>query len=105
MDYALSNGKWKGAALLGVHAGIAAADAVCSQHLGRRSSSQRHDDAAGLLASVKVEGAHEKAETLSRIVDAKPAAAYDGRPFGAHEAIAMGKRVHRLLVWAAAAVR
>jgi hypothetical protein len=100
MDAAMAFGKWKGAALLGVHAAMAAGDAVCSKHLEHHSSSHRHDDAAALLRTVDIPGARDKADLLGQILSAKSAAAYEGRPFEEQDAQVLAKRVHRLVEWA-----
>jgi hypothetical protein len=65
-----------GAASLAILAGIAASDAGCCTALGRRSRSQNHLDATGLLVEIEP-GGKSAANALRRLLSIKDKANYE----------------------------
>jgi hypothetical protein len=72
------------AASLAVLAGIAASDASCCAALGRRSRSQDHRDAEGLLGQL-APGGSDAANQLRRLLDLKDSAQYGFIHVGAQD--------------------
>jgi hypothetical protein len=81
---------------LAVLAGIAASDAACCAALGRRSRSQDHHDAEGLLAEVRTGGA-EAARDLRRLLAVKDEAQYGVIHIGAANTKAALRCARRLV--------
>ena len=81
------------AVTLYVHAGIAAADAICARALGVHAQGQNHEDAAALLASVD----KQAASNLRALLAMKTRAGYGHDPIGA-ERLARAQRAARSLV-------
>lgn len=75
-----------------VLAGIAAADAICCNELGKRSSSSDHDDAIKLLASVPRIG-RQAADNLWDMLNIKHKAQYTNQ----HPTLSETKRVIRAM--------
>lgn len=90
------------AAALAVLAGIAASDAACCTALGRRSRSQDHKQALGLLAQI-VPGGDAAAVHLDRLLDLKVGAHYGVIHVSAAE-LKVAMRQARALAHFAAAV-
>jgi hypothetical protein len=65
-----------------VHAGIAAADAICCKALGQHSQGPNHADAVALLKKVPKDGA-PLAAALNRLLQSKTRAAYSANPVSA----------------------
>src|SRR5712691_852248 len=63
-----------------VHAGIAAADAVCCHEFGEHAHGESHDEAIRLIRRVKPNGA-DLAKALDTLLRAKTRAGYGYRPF------------------------
>jgi len=59
-----------------VHAGIAAADAICCAQLGQHSRGEDHDDAVRLLAQVD----EEMARRLNTLLQMKTRSGYSAHP-------------------------
>jgi HEPN domain-containing protein len=104
-SYCRSTGRRRSAALLAIHASIAAADAVCVAFLGERASSEQHSDAADLLAASGAPEARAKATQFSAIIEMKNRVAYEARPPTHGEADILVKRAERFVDWAARVVR
>ena len=71
-----------------VHAGIAAADAICCRALGRYSlGSDNHEEAVSLLRKVRQPDGAQLAKHLTRLLGMKTKAGYAHRPVTAKERI------------------
>lgn len=81
------------AVTLYVHAGIAAADAICARALGVHASGQDHQEAVELLASVDKEAATE----LRTLLNMKTRAGYGHDPITS-DRLARAQRAARSLV-------
>jgi hypothetical protein len=62
-----------------VHAGIAAADAICCHELGEHASGESHNDAVQLIERVRPDGA-QLARALDTLLGAKTRAGYGYQP-------------------------
>jgi hypothetical protein len=83
-----------------VHAGIAAADAICGARLGEYSRGENHDDAVALLSSVD----RNLAGHLRALLTMKTLAGYSHSPVSADRARRAG-RAMAVLVEAAPSTR
>lgn len=81
------------AATLYVHAGIAAADAICARALGKHARGENHQQAIQLLAGVNQDAAH----ALKTLLGMKTRAGYGHDPLGAQD-LRRAARAARLLV-------
>lgn len=92
---ALADGDGVGdaAVTLYVHAGIAAADAICAAALGEHAHGQDHQSAVALLATVDKQAATQ----LSTLLGMKTRAGYGHDPIGP-AALARAERAARALV-------
>ena len=80
MERSLEAGDLDAALLDGVHAVIAAADALTIRHLGVVCASERHEDAAFVVEQVRVApGLGEAARHLKRLLKSKGAIEYSSR--------------------------
>ncbi|MDQ1295357.1 MAG: hypothetical protein QG608_3242 [Actinomycetota bacterium] len=79
-----------------VHAGIAAADAMCAHHLGQHNSGENHHEAVALLKRVHPEG-RALATDLSQLLSLKTRAGYTHRPVTAQDRCTAGRRAERLV--------
>lgn len=69
-----------------VHAGIAAADVICCRTLGRfAGGSDKHQEAIGLLATVRQPDGRELSKRLRQLLGIKSKAGYTHRPVTAEE--------------------
>jgi len=101
MNSSLTEGHRDAAALNAAHCAISAADALLVKHAGLRSSSEVHDDAAGLLKQhIKDDQAQQKARTLSKIISYKHVAAYEAREITEADARELVKLTERFYDWA-----
>lgn len=87
-------------ASLAVLAGIAASDAACCKALGRRSRSQDHHDAEGLLGQIEPGGA-DAAGKLRRLLDLKDQAQYGLYDIGGGDLRAALRQARALVDFAA----
>jgi hypothetical protein len=62
-----------------VHAGIAAADALCCQALGEHAQGDNHNEAIGLVVRIRPDGA-DLARALGILLGAKTRAGYGHEP-------------------------
>lgn len=79
-----------------VHAGIAAADAICCIELGSHAQGEGHEQAVAHLARVRPDGS-ELATSLGRLLSAKTRAGYQHRPVTATARIQAGRAAERLV--------
>lgn len=86
------------AVTLYVHAGIAAADALCCRHLGQHAQGQDHREAVALLQRVD----RDRSRELSVLLSLKTRAGYSPDPTSAQDA-KKAKRAASKLVDAASA--
>lgn len=101
---AQERGNWNAVGLNAVHTVISAADAIVSFHIGERSSSEDHRDAADLLAGLDVADAPEKSKQATQVLDVKDLVEYQARDFEPKEAAAAASRATRFLEWVKAGV-
>ena len=92
------------AASLAVLAGIAAGDAACCAALGRRSRSENHLDALGLLGEVRPNGA-DAAKYLRRLLSLKDQAEYGVMHVGVGDLRAAARSARHLVEFAERVVR
>ena len=91
-------GEWNAAAINAVHCCISACDAMCVYFLGKRSSSEEHNDAARLFKSIKEDEAiNTNANRIIRILKIKNMAEYEERLVRKSEAEAILKDYERFL--------
>lgn len=79
-----------------VHAGIAAADAICAARLGEHSQGESHDEAVALLASVDKPASRH----LQTLLGMKTLAGYSHQPVSAQRAVRAGRAMDALLTTA-----
>lgn len=79
-----------------VHAGIAAADAICCAALGRHATGESHQDAVAHLASVRPDG-RELAKALSALLGVKTRAGYSSERVSADQRRRAMRSADRLL--------
>ena len=87
-----------------IHAGVCAADAVCSALAGTRSADPDHTKAADLLEELGGAEAKAHAAQLRRLVSKKHEVEYTARRSSARDAADAIKRAQRLVAWASAVV-
>ena len=92
------------AASLAVLAGIAASDAACCAALGRRSRSENHLDAVGLLGEVRPRGA-DAAKYLRRLLSLKDQAEYGVMHLGVRDLQGATRSARQLVEFAERVVR
>ena len=94
---ACERGEWNASAINAIHAVIAMSDAMCVYFLGKRSSSEDHNDAAKLFKSVKAdEDTTVNANRISRVLRMKNMAEYEERLVTRSEAEKMLQDAERL---------
>ena len=93
-------GDWSAAGLNAVHAAIAASDALTTFHLGERSRSKDHADAATLVGRLALPGVKERSAQLGRILSVKNLVAYEAREITRREAEDLMARMARFVEWA-----
>ena len=82
---------------LRVHAGIAAADAICCQALGEHARGESHQEAVQLLKRVRPDGP-ELANTLSALLGMKTRAAYGSEPVNGETRTRAGRGAAKLVI-------
>jgi len=103
---ALSAERWDTAALLAIHAAIAAADAACIASGGVRSASQTHADQPRLVRHLLPddEGARRAVTQLEALIDRKNTAEntveYEARRCRPEDAQVSVKQSQRVVEWA-----
>jgi len=99
---ALSADRWDTAALLAIHAAIAAADAVCVASAGVRSASQTHADQPRLVRQLLPddEAARRAATQLEALIDRKNTVEYEARRCRPEDAQVSAKQAQRIVEWA-----
>jgi HEPN domain-containing protein len=105
MVIALNAGNHNAAGTLALQCAISSADAICVQEKGVRSASEDHRDVCGLVASITIPDAREKAKVLSRIIGRKHMIQYERRPMRKVEAEEIVKAASRFYQWVSAHVR
>ncbi len=99
---ALSAERWDTAALLAIHAAIAAVDAACVAFAGVRSASQTHADQPHLVRQLLPgdENARRAATQLEALIDRKNRVEYEARRCRPEDAQASAKQAQRVVEWA-----
>ena len=94
--------RWDTAVLLGVHAVISAADAVCVATAGVRSVSPAHTDQTRLIRDLFPDdsGAKKAVDQLAAVLDRKNTVEYEARRCTAGDAEIVTKQAERVLGWA-----
>ena len=76
----LANKEWNAAAINAIHCCISASDAMCVFFLGKRHSGESHNDAAGLLKTIKnTDEFNTNVNRIIRILRMKNMAEYEER--------------------------
>jgi hypothetical protein len=98
MDDALQAGLLDPAAILAVHAVIAACDAFTIRHLGKQSASGNHFDVTDLITRVKnVQGLAEAARHPRRLLQEKGSIEYSDRYPRREEAERLAEHARRFV--------
>jgi HEPN domain-containing protein len=105
MVAALKSGNHNAAGTLALQCAISSADAICVHEKGVRSASEDHRDVCGLVASITIPDAREKAKMFSRIICRKHMIQYERRPMRKAEAEEIVKAASRFYQWVSAHVR
>ena len=94
-----SREEWNAATINAIHSCIAASDAMCVYFLGKRSASEKHDDAIGLfkMTGAKDEEIRTNAARIERVLRIKNMAEYEERLVFRSEAEKVLKDCERLL--------
>ncbi|MFC1808148.1 HEPN domain-containing protein [Candidatus Omnitrophota bacterium] len=94
-----SAGEWNAATISAIHSCIAATDAMCVYFLGKRSASEKHDDAVKLFKMTKSgnENINTNAARIERTLRIKNMAEYEERLVFRSEAEKVLKDCERLL--------
>jgi hypothetical protein len=79
-----------------VHAGVAAADAICCIALGEHAGGEDHQEALALISRVRPDGT-ELAKTLRTLLGMKTRAGYSHRPVTAEDPKRAGRNAERLV--------
>lgn len=90
---------WTATGLNAVHCAISSCDAISTFHLGIRSISDDHMEAAELLQRLPSAVEGREANTYKRIVAKKNLIAYENRDFRQTEAIEIAKLAERFYEW------
>ena len=97
-DRELAAGAADPAAVLAVQAAVAACDAFTIHHLGKKSSSSRHEDALALLSEVQpMKGLDEARRHLAQLLKMKSAIEYGSDALRLEEAEAIAKHARRFI--------
>lgn len=78
-----------------IHAGIAAADAICCRDLGHHAQGQDHDEAVELLR--RVADGEALAKALRALLDMKTRAGYSHETVSAEQRTRAGRRARQLV--------
>jgi len=98
MRQALAERRWNAASLTAIHAGISGNDALLVYYHGKRSISQKHDDAIRLLKSLMNDDkAIKAANHFSKLIYYKNLVEYESRLFTHDEAYTITKHAERFL--------
>lgn len=100
MRFCLEDHEWDAVVFNGVHACICASDALTVFCLGKRSTSQSHQDATILLKQAANSSDAEKyTSRFSEILNLKHLVEYEPRRFDGSEAFDFTKKVERFINW------
>ena len=101
MKSCLQDEDWDAVVLNGVHASISLSDALTVFRLGKRSSSQLHLDASGLLSQAVEHDSEGRrnADRLAQILNWKHGAEYEPKRATEREAHDFAKIVERFVEW------
>jgi hypothetical protein len=99
MVAALQAGNYNAAGTLALQCAISSADAICVHEQGVRSASEDHRDVCGLVDSITIHDAREKARLLSRIIGRKHMIQYERRHMRKAEAEEIVKSASRFHQW------
>lgn len=100
MEKAGDSEAWAAVGLNAVHCAISCCDAILAFHLGIRSISDDHMDAADLLTRISRVKAGGEAAAFKRIIAKKNLIAYDCREFRQSEALEISRLTKRFYDWA-----
>lgn len=101
----LDAGDRDAAAVLAIHAGIAACDSLTIWHLGLRSNTRRHLDVLGLLKGLTFEGRDQVERQLRELVAEKREVEYEDKRLLTGDAAKMVKLAERIVTTAQRALR
>lgn len=104
-EAALAKEAYDAALLNAIHAAIAAADAVCVAHSGRRSADPDHQRAGDLLLEVMGKEARPQVGHLRTLLGKKNLVEYESRRASAKEAREGVKKATRFVAWAEETVK
>jgi hypothetical protein len=96
----LAAGNANGAGLCAIHAVISLADALVTFHVGARSTSRSHDDAAELLDSVALDGKADGLRQVRSVLALKNRVEYEERELTPEEASRLCLHMDRFGRWA-----
>lgn len=99
MIAALDAKNYNAVGTLAVQCAISSADAICVYEKGIRSISEDHFDVCGLVGSVSIPDAKEKANLLKRIIGKKNVIQYERRNIYQSEAEDLAKAASRFYQW------
>ena len=99
MEKAGDSELWSAVGLNAVHCAISCCDALLVFHLGIRSASDDHMNAADLFMRIPQAGASGNVNTYKRIIAKKNLVAYDCRELRQNEAIDISKQAERFYKW------
>ncbi len=102
MESAEAAENWNGAALAAIHCAISSVDALTTFHLSRRAASQRHEDAASLLALTGLPDAPSKARQFTYLLSFKTLVEYEPEIPTEKETLQITLQTRRLFEWARA---
>ncbi len=91
--------RWNSAGIMAIHAGISAADAICTYFLGKRYAGERHEGILDLFRTIQID--HELLDKntmrLSRLIGIKNMAEYEERLLHEDDAARLIKEMQRFL--------
>ena len=99
MLLAIENNNYNAAATLAVQCAISSADALCVFERGVRSISDDHLDVCGLIESLTLAGAKERAKALRKVISKKNMVQYERRNIFQSEAHEIVKQTSRFYHW------
>lgn len=101
MKRSFDAGEWNACVICAIHAGIAAADALCVYVKGLRHAGERHEDAIGLFLDTAPgdDATKKSASRLSNLLGIKSRAEYGERLLGRKDAEEAVLEVERLLAF------
>lgn len=102
VNQAIQVGDWNRVGLDAIHCVISASDALCAYHLGKRSTSERHQDAAKLIQRLPLSSISEKSKQFLEVLNLKNKFEYQHHLTREKEAMQLAKQTERFYWWAKA---